>query len=322
MKKTIYLMWMLPVVLLMLTQSAYAVSTGNISPTDKYAWTETSGWVNFRPANAGVMVYSEHLEGYAWAENIGWIKLGNYSGGGVHTYNNDANDWGVNVDVLGNLAGYGWSETSGWVNFHPATNQVVLNLTTGTLDGYAWGENIGWVHFKYSDQNVSYGVAVVKFTITLDQGAGGGITCPAPAIQGWDVTCSITPLPGYYVSGIVDINPVPNPGTSYTITAVSGNHTITVTFSEYLVKKLIQAGGQAYGNDPITVYQGASADDTILLREHLFDPLTMVFDNNQVIFSGGFTQPEFNDNTGHYTTIKGILRIENGAVILSNIVIE
>ncbi len=45
---------MLPGILLMSLQSAFA--SGNISDTDKYAWAETSGWINFRPTDAGVMV--------------------------------------------------------------------------------------------------------------------------------------------------------------------------------------------------------------------------------------------------------------------------
>ena len=47
----------------------------NIDSFYKYAWSETSGWVNFRPSQGGVMVHDTYLSGYAWAENIGWIHF-------------------------------------------------------------------------------------------------------------------------------------------------------------------------------------------------------------------------------------------------------
>ena len=45
-------------------------ATGNIDTTDKYAWSTDAGWINLRPADGGVTVYDDHLEGYVWAENI------------------------------------------------------------------------------------------------------------------------------------------------------------------------------------------------------------------------------------------------------------
>ena len=65
---------------------------GTISDTDKWAWSENAGWINFRPIHGGVTVLDTCLTGYAWAENIGWIKLGNDSGGPYP--NTTATDWG------------------------------------------------------------------------------------------------------------------------------------------------------------------------------------------------------------------------------------
>ena len=53
---------------------------GNIDTTNKYAWSENAGWLNFRPTNGGVTVHDTYLSGYAWAENIGWVKLGSGTG--------------------------------------------------------------------------------------------------------------------------------------------------------------------------------------------------------------------------------------------------
>ena len=52
-----------------------AIAASNIDSSDKYAWSENSGWSNFNDTNGSVTVYNDHLEGYDWAENIGWIRL-------------------------------------------------------------------------------------------------------------------------------------------------------------------------------------------------------------------------------------------------------
>jgi len=128
-------------------------TAGNISPTVKYAWSETGGWNNFAPPSGGVSVYADHLEGFAWNENIGWIKLGSHTGGGYYTYaNSSASDYGVNL-IGSNLSGSGWSETAGWISFNPAGGGVTINPASGVFDGWAWSENLGWLHFKGSAVN-------------------------------------------------------------------------------------------------------------------------------------------------------------------------
>lgn len=84
-------------------QPAWA-SEGNIDTTYKYAWSENSGWQNFKPTHGGVTVTPTYLSGYAWAENIGWVKLG--SGTGPYA-NTTSTNWGVNHDnTTGALSGY------------------------------------------------------------------------------------------------------------------------------------------------------------------------------------------------------------------------
>jgi len=125
-----------------------ARAEGNIVDTNKFAWAENSGWLNFAPVHGGVSVFMAklgYLAGYAWSENIGWIKLG-ADGGGPYG-NTTAADWGVNVSY-GQVSGYAWSENAGWINFDPAHSQVTIDLLDGTFDGYAWSENLGWIHFR------------------------------------------------------------------------------------------------------------------------------------------------------------------------------
>ncbi len=127
------------------------VFADNISTTDKYAYAENSGWLNFNSTHEAVSVFDDHLEGYVWAENVGWIRLGTHIGGGSFSYgNSSATNYGVNNDGSGNLSGYGWGENIGWVNFNPSDSQVTINAITGDFDGYAWAENIGWIHFQNS----------------------------------------------------------------------------------------------------------------------------------------------------------------------------
>jgi len=135
-----------------------ALVTGGIDPVRKWAWSASSGWVNFRPEQGGVIVYADHLEGYAWSENIGWIRLGTHTGGGPHTYaNTSADDYGVNRSATGALSGFAWSASAGWVNFAPDGVEVTLDGLTGELDGFAWAENVGWISFS----GPGYGVVAV-----------------------------------------------------------------------------------------------------------------------------------------------------------------
>ena len=145
-------------------------SEGNIDTTNKYAWSENGGWLNFRPTNGGVTVHGTYLSGYAWAENIGWIKLG--SGTGPYD-NNSSTNWGVNRDSsTGALSGYAWSENAGWVNFNPTNSQVIINTSTGKFSGYAWAENVGWIHFQNASPEYYVQVAVAAGTYYVDIASG------------------------------------------------------------------------------------------------------------------------------------------------------
>jgi len=156
-------------------------AANNISPTDKWAWSTNAGWVNFSPANGGVTVATDHLEGYAWAENFGWLKLGSYTGGGNHTYGNtSATDYGVNIDAAGNCSGYAWSSNVGWINFKPTNGGVTVNPTTGRFDGYAWSENVGWIHFH----NASPAYTVQYIPTSTGTSNGTSSTPPLPDYLG------------------------------------------------------------------------------------------------------------------------------------------
>ncbi len=134
---------------LALRAAGVVVAGGSIDPTHRWAWGTNVGWINFAPDHGGVTVYSDHLEGYAWGEGIGWIRLGTHTGGGAHTYANDAaTTYGVNNDGAGTLSGYAWGTNVGWINFAPENGGVTIDPLTGDFDGYAWGENVGWIRVR------------------------------------------------------------------------------------------------------------------------------------------------------------------------------
>ncbi|MDS4031021.1 MAG: IPTL-CTERM sorting domain-containing protein [Candidatus Contendobacter sp.] len=156
-----------------------------ISATNKYAWSENAGWLNFNATHGNVQVYMDHLEGFVWAENLGWIRLGSHTGGGAYTYANTSNTtYGVNHDGNGHLSGYAWSENAGWINFQTTHGQVTIDAN-GVFDGYAWSENVGYLHFR--NTSPAYQVAVNRDPQTITH-----FNPPTTGVVGGSATLSAT----------------------------------------------------------------------------------------------------------------------------------
>ena len=163
--------------LLALSGLAISGQAGEMHATNKWAWSESSGYVNFRATNATVgaafaaRVHVDgedgYMEGWAWSESAGWIQLGN-TNGGVPYANTDATNWGVNV-VGTNLCGFAWSEAAGWVNFAPTNatvlSRVTLNSASGRFDGYAWSEALGWIHVRGAGETPLYAMETEGTTL-------------------------------------------------------------------------------------------------------------------------------------------------------------
>jgi hypothetical protein len=141
--------------LLLLGPALATAQGGAIDPSQRYAWMEKGGWLDFSPTGGGVTVGPTFLSGYAWGESVGWVKVGS-SGGGPYA-NTSATNWGVNR-AGGRLSGFGWSETAGWIDFAPTGGGVTVDAATGQLSGYAWGETVGWISLRGTGA-VPYGVA-------------------------------------------------------------------------------------------------------------------------------------------------------------------
>lgn len=119
--------------------TAFASTTdGTIDTTNRYAWSENAGWIDFGSTAGNVHVTDSVLTGTAYGENAGWIILNPGSGGGVSN------------DGEGNLSGYAWSENAGWIDF----SKVTIGID-GVFAGNAYSENLGWITFGTVNNRVS-----------------------------------------------------------------------------------------------------------------------------------------------------------------------
>ncbi|MEI7480264.1 MAG: hypothetical protein WCJ59_01430 [bacterium] len=100
---------------------------GTILSTNKYAWNDNSGYINFE----NVIVDDTMLSGFAWSSNSGWIKFNPALGGVLN-------------DGQGHLSGYAWGEGLGWINF----TGVNISTTSGKFSGTATGEQAGKINFN------------------------------------------------------------------------------------------------------------------------------------------------------------------------------
>jgi hypothetical protein len=230
-----------------------AAAEGNISNTEKYAWSENVGWLNFRPADGGVTVHDTYLSGYAWAENFGWIKLGHTPWGGGRYNNNAEDDWGVNKDsTTGALSGYAWSENVGWINFNPSNSQVIIDPTTLKFNGYAWAENVGWVHFQNASPEyyvmqtsaptvTTQAVSAIDLTTATGNGNITDLGAPNPTAHGvcWNTTGTPT-IAGSHT----------DEGAAVATGAFTTSMTGLLAATDYYVRAYAtNEAGTAYGNE-------------------------------------------------------------------------
>lgn len=162
--------------------AAPAMAQTTVNSTNKFAWGENVGWINFRDANNGVQgvrfTTGSFLSGFAWGENIGYINFGDGTPtNGVSYANVNGNDAGVNYDAgTDKVTGLAWGENVGWINFTlptlPANQQATYDSANRRLRGYAWGENIGWINLDVAvgGQFVSFDVACSPCDIADDAG--------------------------------------------------------------------------------------------------------------------------------------------------------
>lgn len=136
-----------------------SITDGTIGASNRYAWSENFGWIDFGLTEGNVHVTDSALSGYAWGETIGWISLNCNNTSSCGTV-----DYKVTNDGEGTLGGYAWSENLGWIQFAPTNGGVTID-NSGTFGGYAWGENAGWIVFNCSDED---SCAAVNYSVSTD----------------------------------------------------------------------------------------------------------------------------------------------------------
>jgi len=161
-----------------------STTDGTVDATNRYAWSENVGWIDFGTTAGNVHVTDSALSGYAWNETTGWISLNCSNDTSCATV-----DYKVTNTSAGTLGGNAWGENVGWIQFAPTNGGITID-SSGVFSGYAWGENVGWIVFNCSNQSscstVDYKVstdwrptsarvtATVTTTPTVSQPSGGG----------------------------------------------------------------------------------------------------------------------------------------------------
>ncbi|HEY4497006.1 MAG TPA: hypothetical protein VI432_02560 [Candidatus Paceibacterota bacterium] len=137
----------------------------NIDLTDKWAWNDARGWINFHSTNV-VNILSNKIEGYAvfcgndevcTTPSADYILLdcGTSPGGDIC----EASNFKIFRDGNGDLSGWAWNDGVGWISFCgggdadvncPGTISYGVNIdsVSGDFTGWAWNDVIGWIDFN------------------------------------------------------------------------------------------------------------------------------------------------------------------------------
>ncbi len=175
-------------ILVSFVSTAYAVSIGTISSTNKYAKIVAGPYagtqIDFRPNDTAtvqeVEVRNDRILGYAWGEATGWIVLSCENT--VSGCNSNNGNFKVLNDGTGMLSGYAWGEATGWISFNcnnatsscnGAAGDWNVRIIGGLFTGYAWSQNFGWIRF---DCNVAGACVTTDWTPSsgTSSGASGG----------------------------------------------------------------------------------------------------------------------------------------------------
>lgn len=114
-----------------------SITDGTIDSTNKYAWSNNAGWVNFGATNGNIHITDSGITGYAWNEIYGWINMA-------------PTNSGVVPDASGAFSGYAWGESTGWINFTGTS----VNCS-GVFSGSATGDTIGTLTFDCANCSVT-----------------------------------------------------------------------------------------------------------------------------------------------------------------------
>jgi len=137
-----------------------ALAATNIDFTDRWAWNDVLGWIDFYSTNS-VVVQDLKIEGYA-TSSVGYIAMDCATGPAGSSCSPVS--YSVNKDGSGTLSGWAWSQNIGWFSFNcnndtdpdaagvqsycPTANHSVTIDNTGDFSGWAWNDIVGWISFN------------------------------------------------------------------------------------------------------------------------------------------------------------------------------
>ncbi len=184
-KKFVY--FSLIICLFLAHHSFASTSDGTIDSTNRYAYGENVGWVDFGTSGGNVHVTDFALTGYAYGENIGWVSL-NCS----NTFSCGTVDYKISNNNEGALSGYAYGENVGWINFNPSSGGVTID-SSGIFHGSAYGETVGWIIFNCANTS---SCGTVNYRLSTDwraastrssgsSGGGGGGVAPSSGGGGY-----------------------------------------------------------------------------------------------------------------------------------------
>ncbi|MDO8602169.1 MAG: hypothetical protein Q7R62_03565, partial [bacterium] len=126
-----------------------ATTTNNIDPTNKWAWNDVIGWIDFN-ITGNVTVTSSTITGYA-SSGVGYIALDCATSPSPSC---TPSSYGVSNDGTGVLSGYAWNDAIGWIKFKSTSGPsygVTVSSSTGDFSGWAWNDVVGWFSFNCAD---------------------------------------------------------------------------------------------------------------------------------------------------------------------------
>ncbi len=201
----------------------------------------------------------------------------------VTAYDSSGNQSGFSpelaIDLMTASAGAGGTITPSGNFFQSQGASQTFTITPSAgcqiADVQVDGQSVGQVDsYTLTGISASHTIAatfsakVTSYTITTTAGSNGSIS-PSPSVtvnSGANQTFSITPNSGYHVAGLeVDGSSV-GAVTSYTLSNITANHTISATFSPiatHTISAIVQGSGSISPSGKVSIVAGTSQAFTI-----------------------------------------------------------
>ncbi|HEY6872048.1 MAG TPA: IPT/TIG domain-containing protein [Geobacteraceae bacterium] len=216
------------------TITATAGSGGTISPSGSVSVSSGSSKTFTVTPNTGYHVANVTVDGVSQG------AITSYTFTNVTANHTISATFAINTYTITATAGSGGTITpsSATVNYG-GSQTFTITPNTGysiagvTVDGVSQGAITSYTFTNVTANHTISATFAIAYTITATAGSGGAIS-PSGAVavnSGGNQSFTITPNTGYTIAGVT-VDGVPQGAiTSYTLTNVTANHTITVSFA-------------------------------------------------------------------------------------------